>query len=26
MLAKMFGHLVGVGLDPPTYMPGITVH
>jgi aryl-alcohol dehydrogenase-like predicted oxidoreductase len=23
MLAKFFGHLVGVGLDPPTYMPGL---
>jgi aryl-alcohol dehydrogenase-like predicted oxidoreductase len=26
MLTKMFGHLVGVGLDPPTYMPGLTLH
>jgi aryl-alcohol dehydrogenase-like predicted oxidoreductase len=26
MLAKMFGHLVGVGLDPPVYMPGLTLH
>jgi aryl-alcohol dehydrogenase-like predicted oxidoreductase len=23
MLAKFFGHLSGVGLDPPNYMPGI---
>ena len=26
MLAKFFGHLVGVGLDPPTYMPGFSLH
>ena len=26
MLAKFFGHLVGVGLDPPTYMPGLSLH
>ncbi|HTV45616.1 MAG TPA: aldo/keto reductase [Stellaceae bacterium] len=26
ILAKLFGHLVGVGLDPPIYMPGPTVH
>ncbi len=26
ILAKLFGHLVGVGLDPPTYMPGLTLH
>ena len=26
MLAKFFGHLVGVGLDPPTYMPGLNLH
>src|SRR5271163_513809 len=25
ILAKLFGHLVGVGLDPPTYMPGLTL-
>ncbi len=23
ILAKHFGHLVGIGLDPPTYMPGL---
>jgi aryl-alcohol dehydrogenase-like predicted oxidoreductase len=26
ILAKLFGHLVGVGLDPPTYMPGLPPH
>jgi len=26
ILAKLFGHLVGIGLDPPTYMPGLTLH
>ncbi|MGA8550373.1 MAG: aldo/keto reductase [Stellaceae bacterium] len=26
ILSKLFGHLVGVGLDPPTYMPGLTLH
>ena len=26
MLAKFFGHLVGVGLDPPDYMPGLSLH
>jgi aryl-alcohol dehydrogenase-like predicted oxidoreductase len=26
ILAKLFGHLVGVGLDPPIYMPGLTLH
>jgi aryl-alcohol dehydrogenase-like predicted oxidoreductase len=26
ILAKLFGKLVGVGLDPPTYMPGLTLH
>jgi aryl-alcohol dehydrogenase-like predicted oxidoreductase len=26
ILAKHFGHLSGVGLDPPTYMPGLTLH
>ncbi len=26
ILAKFFGHLAGVGLDPPTYMPGLTLH
>ncbi|HEY1301817.1 MAG TPA: aldo/keto reductase [Stellaceae bacterium] len=26
ILAKHFGHLVGVGLDPPTYMPGLALH
>ncbi|MGH7045776.1 MAG: aldo/keto reductase [Stellaceae bacterium] len=26
ILTKLFGHLVGVGLDPPIYMPGPTVH
>jgi aryl-alcohol dehydrogenase-like predicted oxidoreductase len=26
ILAKLFGHLVGVGLDPPTYMPGLSLH
>ncbi|MGH7030776.1 MAG: aldo/keto reductase [Stellaceae bacterium] len=26
ILAKLFGHLVGVGLDPPTDMPGLTLH
>ncbi|HEY3911215.1 MAG TPA: aldo/keto reductase [Stellaceae bacterium] len=26
ILAKLFGHLEGVGLDPPTYMPGLTLH
>jgi aryl-alcohol dehydrogenase-like predicted oxidoreductase len=26
ILAKHFGHLVGIGLDPPTYMPGLTLH
>jgi aryl-alcohol dehydrogenase-like predicted oxidoreductase len=26
ILAKLFGHLIGVGLDPPTYMPGLTLH
>ncbi len=26
ILAKLFGNLVGVGLDPPTYMPGLTLH
>jgi aryl-alcohol dehydrogenase-like predicted oxidoreductase len=26
MLAKFFGHLIGVGLDPPTYMPGLYLH
>jgi aryl-alcohol dehydrogenase-like predicted oxidoreductase len=26
MLAKFFGHLSGVGLDPPTYMPGFSLH
>ena len=25
ILAKLFGNLVGVGLDPPTYMPGPTL-
>jgi aryl-alcohol dehydrogenase-like predicted oxidoreductase len=25
ILAKLFGHLVGVGLDPPTYMPGLSL-
>lgn len=23
ILAKHFGHLIGIGLDPPTYMPGL---
>jgi aryl-alcohol dehydrogenase-like predicted oxidoreductase len=26
MLAKFFGNLVGVGLDPPIYMPGLNLH
>jgi aryl-alcohol dehydrogenase-like predicted oxidoreductase len=26
ILAKHFGHLVGIGLDPPTYMPGLVAH
>jgi aryl-alcohol dehydrogenase-like predicted oxidoreductase len=26
ILAKHFGHLVGVGLDPPVYMPGLARH
>jgi aryl-alcohol dehydrogenase-like predicted oxidoreductase len=26
MLAKFFGHLAGIGLDPPTYMPGFSLH
>jgi L-galactose dehydrogenase len=26
ILAKHFGHLVGIGLDPPTYMPGLVTH
>jgi aryl-alcohol dehydrogenase-like predicted oxidoreductase len=26
ILAKHFGHLSGVGLDPPTYMPGFSLH
>ncbi|MGH7064293.1 MAG: aldo/keto reductase [Stellaceae bacterium] len=26
ILAKHFGHLVGVGLDPPVYMPGLVLH
>lgn len=26
ILARHFGHLVGVGLDPPVYMPGLTLH
>jgi aryl-alcohol dehydrogenase-like predicted oxidoreductase len=26
ILAKHFGHLSGVGLDPPTNMPGLTLH
>jgi aryl-alcohol dehydrogenase-like predicted oxidoreductase len=26
MLAKFFGHLSGVGLDPPTDMPGFSLH
>jgi hypothetical protein len=26
ILAKLFGHLVGVDLDPPTCMPGLTLH
>jgi len=26
ILAKLFGNLVGVGLDPPIYMPGLTLH
>jgi aryl-alcohol dehydrogenase-like predicted oxidoreductase len=26
LLAKYFGQLVGVGLDPPTYMPGLSLH
>src|SRR5271169_926026 len=26
ILAKLFGNLVGVGLDPPTYMPGLSLH
>jgi aryl-alcohol dehydrogenase-like predicted oxidoreductase len=26
ILAQLFGHLVGVGLDPPTYMPGLPLH
>jgi hypothetical protein len=24
-LSKLFGHLVGVGLDPPYSMPGVTL-
>jgi aryl-alcohol dehydrogenase-like predicted oxidoreductase len=26
ILKKHFGHLVGIGLDPPTYMPGLPQH
>jgi aryl-alcohol dehydrogenase-like predicted oxidoreductase len=26
MLEKYFGRLVGIGLDPPVYMPGFTAH
>jgi aryl-alcohol dehydrogenase-like predicted oxidoreductase len=26
ILKKHFGHLVGIGLDPPTYMPGLVAH
>jgi aryl-alcohol dehydrogenase-like predicted oxidoreductase len=26
ILQKHFGHLVGIGLDPPTYMPGLVAH
>jgi aryl-alcohol dehydrogenase-like predicted oxidoreductase len=26
ILRKHFGHLVGIGLDPPNYMPGIPLH
>ncbi|HEV2099991.1 MAG TPA: aldo/keto reductase, partial [Stellaceae bacterium] len=26
ILAKLFGQLVGVGLDPPIYMPGLNLH
>ena len=26
ILARLFGNLVGIGLDPPTYMPGLTLH
>jgi aryl-alcohol dehydrogenase-like predicted oxidoreductase len=26
ILEKHFGHLSGVGLDPPTYMPGFSLH
>jgi aryl-alcohol dehydrogenase-like predicted oxidoreductase len=26
ILKKHFGHLVGVGLDPPTHMPGLARH
>ena len=26
ILARHFGHLVGVGLDPPVYMPGLALH
>ena len=26
MLTKFFGHLSGVGLDPPIYMPGFSLH
>jgi aryl-alcohol dehydrogenase-like predicted oxidoreductase len=26
MLTKFFGHLAGVGLDPPVYMPGLNPH
>jgi aryl-alcohol dehydrogenase-like predicted oxidoreductase len=26
ILAKFFGHLSGVGLDPPTNMPGLSLH
>jgi aryl-alcohol dehydrogenase-like predicted oxidoreductase len=26
ILKKHFGHLVGIGLDPPTYMPGLPHH
>ena len=24
ILARHFGHLVGIGLDPPVYMPGLS--
>jgi aryl-alcohol dehydrogenase-like predicted oxidoreductase len=26
ILKKHFGHLVGIGLDPPVYMPGLAAH